>query len=171
MNYYKFFRPLFFKLDPEKCHNLVIFALKNSLLKASKADLSQMQTNVMGLKFISPIGLAAGFDKNADCIKALFKQKFGFIETGTVTPIAQEGNPKPRLFRFDDQQSIVNQMGFNNKGVDYFHNNLKKRQEYKRKKSFAKNYIIGANIGKNKDSASDIDDYNQKKYKKYLYKD
>ena len=81
----------------------------------------------MGLEFKNPIGLAAGFDKNADYIDALFSLGFGFIEVGTVTPRAQCGNPKPRLFRVIEQQALINRLGFNNKGVDYVVSRLKRQ--------------------------------------------
>ena len=106
----------------------------------------------MGLTFPNPIGLAAGFDKNADYIDALAALGFGFIEVGTVTPKPQTGNPRPRLFRLTEQEAIINRMGFNNKGVEYVAQRLEKTR-YRG--------IFGINIGKNRDTPLEnaIDDY------------
>jgi dihydroorotate dehydrogenase len=152
---YSLARPFLFALDPETAHTLSLAALdqayKFKLLK-QVADLPVCPTEVMGLSFPNPVGLAAGMDKNGDHIDALASLGFGFIEIGTVTPQAQPGNPKPRLFRLRDAHAIINRMGFNNKGVDALVRNLK-RMKYRG--------ILGINIGKNAATpmASAMEDY------------
>ena len=118
----------------------------------SKDD-KHLEKKLWGLTFKNPIGIAAGFDKNGDYIEHLDKMGFGFIEVGTVTPVPQIGNPKPRLFRLPKDKALINRMGFNNQGVDYLVENLKKIQN--------KDIIIGGNIGKNKTTPNEkaIDDY------------
>jgi len=139
-------------MDPEMAHDLAITTLKYGLYPKQKIIKNNiLESNILGMNFKNPIGLAAGFDKNADCIKNLFQQNFGFIETGTATPKSQKGNHKPRLFRLSQDQAIINRMGFNNKGAEYYCNNLAN--------NFNKFGIVGANIGKNKNSESHIDDY------------
>jgi len=148
---YSLLKPLFFKLDPETAHHLALTALKLIAPILSEPEFIQ-QKNVMGLNFKNPIGLAAGLDKNADYIDALAKLGFGFIEVGTVTPKAQDGNPKPRLFRLPEHESIINRMGFNNKGVDYLLRQVKERNS---------STTLGINIGKNLSTSVDnaLDDY------------
>jgi|WetSurSiteA1Bulk_404760.scaffolds.fasta_scaffold00052_6 dihydroorotate dehydrogenase len=142
-------RPVLFLLDPEKVHHLVVFALKcayrlpgmRGMLKFVFQDHSPLlMTSVAGLEFPGKVGLAAGFDKNADFFKEFSLFGFAFIEIGTVTPLPQAGNPKPRLFRLPKDKALINRMGFNNKGADYARKNLQKRD---------KTLIIGGNIGKN----------------------
>jgi dihydroorotate dehydrogenase len=120
--------------------------------------------NILGLDFNNPIGLAAGFDKNGDYIDALGKLGFGFIEVGTVTPKPQSGNPTPRIFRFPSEKALINRMGFNNKGVDYLIERLKRRK-YKG--------IVGVNVGKNATTPIEnaIDDYLICLKKVYTYAD
>lgn len=144
---YRLVRPLFFRLDPEKAHYLALNSLKLlSVLSLTKLLGSPplLPRTLMGLQFPNPIGLAAGFDKNGDYIDALADLGFGFIEVGTITPKPQEGNPRPRLFRLAPAEAIVNRMGFNNKGVDYLVERL-------RKKRFEG--ILGVNLGKNRDTS------------------
>lgn len=148
--YKNFIRPLFFLVDPETVHEWVmglaqtIFKIPfkkqavTFLLKSSNQNLSQ---EIMGLTFPNPVGLAAGFDKNARWIDTLSAFGFGFIEIGTITPKPQEGNPKPRLFRLPADRALINRMGFNNAGVEKAILNLKKRKS---------TIIVGGNIGKNK---------------------
>ena len=153
---YSLIKPLLFSLDAETAHNVALGALKRSEqfglagLVAAKA-VYQPKT-VMGLNFKNPVGLAAGLDKNGDYIDALASMGFGFIEIGTVTPRPQAGNPQPRMFRLPEHQAIINRMGFNNEGVDYLVNKVKKAK-YKG--------VLGINIGKNKDTPNEnaIDDY------------
>ena len=113
----------------------------------------QVKTNskeVFGISFSNPVGLAAGFDKNAKYLRELQALGFGFIEIGTVTPRPQSGNKKPRMFRLQDDQALINRMGFNNDGVDKVAKRLKKWRQKESKKAIAQRFIIGGNIGKNK---------------------
>lgn len=144
---YQLLSPLLLRLDAELSHDLVIQSLKYCpwLLGENKVDDSQ-PINIMGLKFKNRIGLAAGLDKNADCINAFSRLGFGFIEVGTVTPRPQKGNPKPRLFRLNEDKAIINRMGFNNKGVEYLLERVKNRDG-------RVSAIVGINIGKNKDTS------------------
>ncbi|WP_119344372.1 quinone-dependent dihydroorotate dehydrogenase [Facilibium subflavum] len=152
---YKYIRPFLFLLPAEFSHNLSLKALKLinrlGLLKSKAFD--KQTFNCHGLTFKNKLGLAAGLDKNGDYISELAKLGFGFIEVGTVTPKPQKGNVKPRLFRLVRHQAIVNRFGFNNKGVHHLVNNLKKAKN--------RTFVLGANIGKNKDTPVDkaVDDY------------
>lgn len=139
---------------PETAHNLAIGALRAGLVPARETLSSPLLAQqVAGLSFPNPVGLAAGFDKNAEAADALFRQGFGFVETGTVTPRPQPGNPHPRLFRLTAQEAIINRMGFNNHGLEAFTTNLR----CVRRPSAGG--ILGANIGANKDSEDVIADY------------
>src|SRR5574340_1798185 len=141
---YSLLRPLLFRLDPETAHHLTLGGLKAAhalgldglLAKRPPSD----PRSVMGLTFPNPVGLAAGLDKNGECIAGLAALGFGFIEIGTVTPLPQPGNPRPRLFRLPGAQGIINRMGFNNGGVDALIENVQ-RAKYRG--------ILGINIGKN----------------------
>ncbi len=141
---YSFIRPALFQLDPEAAHHLTLSALQAAyLLGLSSMVAPRIPNNsrtVMGLNFPNPVGLAAGLDKNGDCINGLAALGFGFIEIGTITPLPQAGNPKPRLFRLPQANAIINRMGFNNDGVDKLIVNVQ-RANYKG--------ILGINIGKN----------------------
>lgn len=148
---YSLLRPLFFKLDAEKAHYTAIAGLKTllkvggkSLVSSSVNSDKRLERNVFGLKFKNPVGLAAGFDKNAKWIEELDNLGFGFIEIGTLTPKPQDGNPKPRLFRLKEDKALINRMGFNNEGVEIAVERLK---EIKTKKP---HILVGGNIGKNK---------------------
>ena len=141
--YKEFIRPILFKMDAEKAHNFSELAIKYLPIKLK---VNSIPTNILGLDFKNPVGLAAGFDKNAKLINHIDKLGFGFIEVGTITPLPQEGNPKPRLFRNIKEQSIINRMGFNNDGLKV----IKKRLENRKT-----DIIIGANIGKNKNTSLD----------------
>src|SRR5574340_830018 len=141
---YSLLRPALFRLDPETAHNLTLRGLKTAyslglsrLIAMRPADDPR---TVMGLTFPNPVGLAAGLDKNGDCIAGLAALGFGFIEIGTITPLHQPGNPRPRLFRLPQANAIINRMGFNNDGVDRLVENVK-RADYRG--------ILGINIGKN----------------------
>ncbi|MBN6711582.1 quinone-dependent dihydroorotate dehydrogenase [Haemophilus haemoglobinophilus] len=145
---YSLIRTAIFSLDAENAHDLTIKLLKltgnsplNPIIKSLLACPQGEEKTVMGIKFKNPIGLAAGADKNGEAIDGFGAMGFGFIEVGTVTPLAQEGNPKPRQFRLPEVEGIINRNGFNNKGIDYLIENVK-RSHYKG--------IIGINIGKNK---------------------
>jgi dihydroorotate dehydrogenase len=151
MSYYNILQPLLFSLPEEIAHNLVIQALKYGLVPQQfEVPSSKLKTKLFGLNFKNPVGLAAGFDKNGSCIKPLIKQGLGFVEVGTATPLPQPGNPKPRLFRLKEDKAIINKMGFNNKGIDRLSRNIFLNQT---------SGIVGANIGKNKDSENAINDY------------
>jgi dihydroorotate dehydrogenase len=145
-------RPLLHSLSPETAHELALRALRHGLLPPQKTPTNPaLLQNIFGLEFKNPIGLAAGFDKNAVAINSLLKQGFGFVEAGTVTPLAQSGNPKPRIFRLPEDKAIINRLGFNNNGLDYFVKYFSTRN---------KNLgIAGANIGKNKDAKNATEDY------------
>ena len=138
-------------LDPEKAHNLAMRALKFGLIpKTQGFQAKSLELSVLGLKFKNPLGLAAGFDKNAEAIKPLMEFGFGFIEVGAVTPFAQIGNPKPRLFRLKEDSAIINRFGFNNDGMHEVSKRLSRRPS---------NGIVGLNLGANKNSADRISDF------------
>lgn len=138
---YSLIRKFIFTMEPETAHNFSIQALKiMGKLPVNPLPIPQNPTEVMGLKFKNPIGLAAGADKNGEAIDGFGKLGFGFIEVGTVTPVAQDGNPKPRQFRILEAEGIVNRNGFNNYGVDVLVENVKKSRY---------DGILGINIGKN----------------------
>jgi dihydroorotate dehydrogenase len=151
MSFYDLLKPLVFRLDPERAHGLTIAALKTGMLASQSAPAVQLRTRVFGLNFASPIGLAAGFDKNADVPDAMLGLGFGFVEVGTITPRPQTGNPRPRLFRLAEDRAVINRMGFNNQGLDHAVAKLRARA--------GKPGIVGANVGANKDSDDRIADY------------
>ncbi|MBU6339699.1 MAG: quinone-dependent dihydroorotate dehydrogenase [Rickettsiales bacterium] len=152
MNIYKIVRPLIFKLDPENAHDLAIKFLKSNLIFPQIKEYRNLEQNLFGFNFRNPIGMAAGFDKNAEIAENLTKFGFGFVECGTVTPLAQKGNEKPRIFRLTEDKAIINRLGFNNHGANVFEHNFVKI-------SNDSPHIIGINIGKNKDTKEAIDDY------------
>lgn len=148
--YKSILQPLLFNLDPEKAHHLTTGLFKTLLTIPGAKSISRMvydlkdprlEKEVMGLKFRNQIGLAAGFDKNADFMHEMETLGFGFLEVGTITPKGQPGNPKPRMFRLKKDRALINRLGFNNDGLDAAIRNLEKRPD---------NIIIGGNIGKNK---------------------
>lgn len=137
-------------LDPEDAHRLTIMALKAGLgPRARNDDDPILAGKIGGLSLPNVIGLAPGFDKNAEVFAPMLRAGFGFVECGTVTPLAQVGNPRPRLFRLSADQAVINRMGFNNDGLDAFAANLASRGAG----------VVGANIGANKDSEDRIADY------------
>lgn len=147
-------KSLLHKLDAEQAHKLTIAALKSGLAKASRPKhWPRLETKLFGHTFANPLGLAPGFDKNAEVPDAMLAQGFGFVEVGTVTPLPQSGSPRPRLFRLLEDQGVINRMGFNNAG----HAVVRQRLEARRKRGG----VIGINIGANKDSSDRIDDYVQ----------
>jgi len=142
-----------FKIDPEKAHNLAINSLKlncipNNFFKVRDEEV--LEVNLFGKKFSNPIGIAAGFDKSAEVYNALFKIGFGFVEVGTVTPLKQFGNSKPRIFRLEKDEALINRLGFNNDGSDII---------YKRILENRPKGILGINIGPNKDSKNQENDF------------
>ena len=146
---YQRFRPLIFALDAERAHRLIITALKAVPYRAPHFAPALKQT-LCGLTFPSPVGLAAGFDKDAEVPDAMLALGFGFVEVGTLTPLPQAGNPKPRLFRLADDRAVINRLGFNNRGQAAARGRLAKRP---------KRGLVGVNIGANKDAADRIADY------------
>lgn len=147
---YTLVRPLLFSLDPETAHNLTLSWLKRGAALGLSRLLAKPQPDpkiVMGITFPNPVGLAAGLDKDGACIDGLAALGFGSIEIGTVTPRAQPGNPKPRMFRLPAANAIINRMGFNNGGVDAFVSNVQASKFYQNKEG-----VLGLNIGKNADT-------------------
>ena len=153
---YSLIRKLLFLLDPETAHNVSLAMLSAvdrlgilPLLASTNVD---DPVSIMGLEFPNRVGLSAGLDKNGDYFNSLGKLGFGFVEIGTVTPKPQSGNPRPRLYRLPDYDAVINRMGFNNKGVDYLVEQVKKHR-FKG--------VLGINIGKNKQTAEEraLDDY------------
>lgn len=165
---YELLRPLLFRLDPESAHDLTLGALRLLArlgpLNPLRQTLPATPRTVMGLTFPNPVGLAAGLDKNGNCIDGLAALGFGFIELGTVTPRPQQGNPKPRLFRLVDQEALINRFGFNNLGVGHLIERVKTRRA---------SVILGINIGKNRSTPveSALDDYREALSAVYAYAD
>lgn len=144
-------RPLLFRLDPEQAHGLAITALASGLHPRARPDISRrLASTVAGIDFPNPLGLAAGFDKDAEVPDAVLSLGFGFCEVGSVTPRPQEGNLKPRLFRLEQHGAVINRMGFNNRGHAAALDRLKSRKG---------RGIVGVNIGANKDSRDRVADY------------
>lgn len=145
-------KPLLHRMDAEQAHGLTIGALKAGLGGGQEAITSALlQTKLFGLDFPNPLGLAPGFDKNAEVPDAMLAQGFGFVEIGTVTPKPQSGNTRPRLFRLVEDQGVINRMGFNNEGHDVVLKRLEARRSH--------GGIVGVNIGANKDASDRIADY------------
>ena len=146
-------RSLIFKLDPENAHTLAIKSLKYNFLpnlfKDTEND-SLLRTKIFNKNLKNPIGMAAGFDKNAEVYNQLFKLGFGFVEVGTITPLSQYGNPKPRVFRLVEDEALINRLGFNNHGAQNILDRIKKS---------SKAGILGINIGPNKNTKNRLEDY------------
>ena len=146
-------RSLIFKLDPEAAHNLAIKSLKFNLvpniLKKNEDD-NLFTTELFDKKLENPIGMAAGFDKNAEVYNSLFKLGFGFVEVGTVTPLKQYGNPKPRVFRLVEDDALINRLGFNNLGAKNIADRIKSNKQIG---------LLGINIGPNRDTKNRLNDY------------
>jgi len=147
------FRSLIFKIDPETAHTLAIKSLKLNLVSNifddNKGD-PMFESTLFGKTLDNPIGIAAGFDKNAEVYNPLFKLGFGFVEVGTITPLKQYGNPKPRVFRLVEDQALINRLGFNNLGAE----NISERIRSNLNKG-----LLGINIGPNKDTQDRLNDY------------
>jgi dihydroorotate dehydrogenase len=146
---YRLAAPALFALDPERAHQLTIAALKLTSALAPAAA-GALATEIAGIGFANPVGLAAGFDKDAEVPDALLGLGFGFVEVGSVTPRPQAGNPKPRLFRLVADRGVINRMGFNNAGAEAAAGRLASRKRHG---------VLGINVGANKDSADRIADY------------
>ena len=144
-------RSLIFKLDPEIAHDLAIKALKFNLVSQNKIKNNKLiQTEIFGKTIPNPIGIAAGFDKDAEVYNPLFKLGFGFVEVGTVTPIYQYGNHKPRIFRLEEDMALINRLGFNNSGSEKVRSRIM---------SNSPKGLFGINIGPNKDTNNRLEDY------------
>ena len=151
MSLYPLIRPLAFALDPERAHRATIAALKRAPKRRPPDFPESLRSTVAGLEFPSPVGLAAGFDKNAEVPEHMLGLGFGFVEVGTLTPQPQRGNPKPRMFRLSEDRAVINRLGFNNQGQAEAWLRLRECRHGRG--------IIGVNIGANKDSADRIADY------------
>jgi dihydroorotate dehydrogenase len=144
--------PLLRRLDPETAHGVTIAALKGHMAPRSRMrDDPILRSNLWGLDFANPVGLAAGFDKNAEVADAMLAQGFGFIEIGSVTPRPQPGNPRPRAFRVPEAKAMINRYGFNNDGLDVVAGRLEARR--------GRPGLVGANVGKNKETVDAAADY------------
>ena len=149
---YRYARPLLRLLDPETAHRATITALRLGLVRrAEQPAAPSLRTRVWGLTFPNPVGLAAGFDKDAEVTDAMLSLGFGFVEAGTVTPRPQPGNPRPRLFRLAEDEAVINRFGFNSRGLDAFVARLRSRRR--------ECGIVGANVGKNKETLDAAADY------------
>jgi dihydroorotate dehydrogenase len=144
-------RPLLRAFDPEDAHSLVIKALRVVPLPPSRPDDARLAVRAFGLNFPNPVGLAPGFDKHAEVPDALLRLGFGFVEIGTVTPLPQAGNPRPRVFRLNQDQAVINRLGFNSVGAGIVLPRLAARA--------GQGGIVGVNVGANKDSADRAADY------------
>jgi len=146
-------RSLIFRIDPETAHNLAIKSLKfnfvSNIFDENKNN-PMFQTTLFGKQIDNPIGMAAGFDKNAEVYNPLFKLGFGFVEVGTVTPLKQFGNSKPRVFRLEEDQALINRLGFNNLGAENINSRIR---------SNIPKGLLGINIGPNKDTKDQLNDY------------
>jgi dihydroorotate dehydrogenase len=158
-------RPYIFSLDPEAAHDLAIKSLKVNFLPKSFFDVEGeelLEAKLFNKKFKNPIGLAAGFDKSAEVYNSLFKLGFGFVEVGTITPKKQLGNPKPRIFRLEKDQALINRLGFNNHGSDIVAKRISENQPMG---------ILGVNIGPNKETKNKSEDFYICLLKLYSYAD
>ena len=147
------FRSLIFKFDPETAHSLAIKSLKFNFVPNifdENKNSPIFQATLFGKKIDNPIGMAAGFDKNAEVYNSLFKLGFGFVEVGTITPIKQSGNPRPRVFRLEEDQALINRLGFNSFGAENVNSRIR---------SNTPDGVLGINIGPNKDTKNRINDY------------
>jgi len=146
-------KPFLFNLDPETAHDLAVKSLKFNPLPSKMfkvEDEEMLNIELLGKNFPNPIGLAAGFDKSAEVYNSLLKLGFGFVEVGTVTPLKQYGNPKPRIFRLEEDQALINRLGFNNDGMEAIKDRIK---------SNSKEGILGVNIGPNKETKDQKNDF------------
>ena len=144
-------RSLIFKLDPELAHTLAIKALKFNYTSINNIPKnSSIEIIVFGKKIFNPVGIAAGFDKDAEVYNPLFRLGFGFVEVGTITPLKQYGNPKPRVFRLEEDEALINRLGFNNSGADIISSRIK---------SNSPKGLFGINIGPNKETKNILEDY------------
>ena len=143
-------RSLIFKFDPERAHDLAIKALKTNVIPVKIKNYECLKVKFLDKEITNPIGIAAGFDKNAEVYNSLFQLGFGFVEVGTITPKPQFGNPKPRVFRLEEDDALINRLGFNNIGSEKVALNLKNKNP---------KGLLGVNIGPNKDTKNRVEDY------------
>lgn len=151
--FYNLVGPVIRLFDPESAHGWALAAIKQGWVPQPKPfEDARLAINLWGMEFANPVGLAAGFDKNAVVPDAMLRQGFGLVEVGSVTPRAQPGNPRPRLFRLSEDRAVINRNGFNNDGMEAMADRLEQRQNK------AKGWV-GVNFGKNKDTEEALDDY------------
>lgn len=150
MTPYEMLRPLLFALDPEMAHGLSLTALKTGLIPAAPTPDRRLRQTLLGVEFANPVGLAAGYDKNGEVTDGTLGLGFGFVEVGSVTPRPQTGNPRPRMFRLENEGAIINRLGFNNDGFEAVRARLLSRR---------RRGIVGVNIGANRDSSDRAADY------------
>ena len=161
---YRVVRPLLHRLDPERAHRAAIAALKLGLVRTKSApDDPVLACRVWGLDYANPVGLAAGFDKDAEVVDAMLDLGFGFVEVGSVTPRPQPGNPRPRLFRLNEDAAVINRFGFNSRGLDAFAAQLARRLRRRGPghdaSALRRRGIVGANVGKNRETEDAAADY------------
>lgn len=144
-----------FMLEPERAHHFALHILRMGVYPACshQKTYTALEQTIAGIRFPNPVGMAAGFDKNAEAIAAIHRAGFGFVEAGTVTPRPQQGNPRPRIFRLEEDEAIINRLGFNNKGIDAFVGNIRAVR------AAHPHIVFGSNIGKNKDTEDPAEDY------------
>lgn len=153
---FKLAKPFLHRMDPENAHQMTLKALKTGVIPCpSRINDARLKTTLWGRSFPNPVGLAAGFDKNADVVGQMLTIGFGFVEAGTVTPRPQEGNPRPRVFRDADHEAVINRMGFPNGGLESFRHNIEKFFEAKPRPPG----MVGINIGMNKGVEDPAKDY------------
>ncbi len=153
---FKLAKPFLHRMDPENAHQMTLKALKTGVMPCpSRINDARLKTTLWGRSFPNPVGLAAGFDKNADVVGQMLNIGFGFVEAGTVTPRPQEGNPRPRVFRDADHEAVINRMGFPNGGLESFRHNIEKFFEAKPRPPG----MVGINIGMNKGVEDPAKDY------------
>ncbi|MBI3440232.1 MAG: quinone-dependent dihydroorotate dehydrogenase [Proteobacteria bacterium] len=155
MDLYPYFRPLLMAMEPEQAHRLVLGALKAGFGPSNCSHDESLKSTLWSREFKNPLGLAAGFDKDAEAIAPLLALGFGFVEIGTVTPLPQPGNDRPRLFRDRKNESVINRLGFPGKGLEFFARNI----DSFRQRAAPVSGVLGVNIGINKGTLSPIDDY------------
>lgn len=152
MSLYSFVRPAIFKMDPEVAHNVTLKAMRAGAVRSCKrVQHDSLKQDLLGLSFDNPVGLAAGFDKNAEVISPILGLGFGFTEVGTVTPKQQYGNPKPRIFRDPTNGAVINRLGFPNAGLQAFKRNIERADR--------RDGLVGINIGMNKEQTDPASDY------------
>jgi dihydroorotate dehydrogenase len=152
MDFYSVIKPVLWRLDPERAHRIAVWLLARNPVGSRLHDDSRLGVEVMGLRFGNPIGLAAGFDKDAKVWRQASRLGFGFVEVGSITPRPRSGNPRPRLFRLDRDRAIINRMGFNNDGLDTIARRLKQTWP-------EPGILLGANLGKDKETEDPAEDY------------